>query len=106
MLKNFNIQSNPIRYEFGIRIETSLDHEVFLHENNKKYCNTKDVKLIHNDPDSNIEFRTFCTCRGGEIAACEYDQFTAISGRSEPNSNKTNYANFGLLMKFKGKSYL
>ena len=39
------------------------------------------------------------------ISPQEYEAITFIDNGGEPNSKKTNYANFGLLMKFKGESY-
>ena len=103
-LSKFNIETKPIRYEFGIRIETNLDHKIFLHPENENYNQLKDVKLIQDEEDG-IQIRTFCTCRGGEIANIKFDDFSAISGRSEPNAKDTGFANFGLLMKFKDESY-
>ncbi|NNC73016.1 MAG: hypothetical protein HKN78_09095, partial [Sphingomonadaceae bacterium] len=71
------------RFELGIRIE---------HPNGIGFlgaCDDPDVKLLLNQDD--VEVRTFCTCRHGEIWLIPYDDVSALSGRSDgPPSNYSN----------------
>lgn len=82
------------RYEFGIRIE---------HPSSKGFLTrtqVKDVKKIWEE--RGVNFRTFCTCRNGELWNIPYGDFSALSGRSDGPA--TNYSNFGLLARFYGSS--
>jgi len=80
------------RYELGIRIEHP-NGAGFL-----KPSGNADVKLISRQSD--VEVRTFCTCRHGEVWLIPYDEVSALSGRSD--GPPTPYSNFGLLPRFAG----
>jgi uncharacterized protein len=81
------------RYELGIRIE---------HPNGigflSKFKNN-DVKLFMSTSD--VQVRTFCTCRRGEVWHIPYETVSALSGRSD--GPPTEYSNFGLLPRFTGE---
>jgi hypothetical protein len=40
-------------------------------------------KLIYSSPDNGAEWRTFCSCRDGEVVGIPYDGFSAYSGRAD-----------------------
>jgi len=83
---------DELRYEFGLRIESH--HAVGpLAE-----ASANDLKLLWNR--QGIAFRTFCTCRRGEIWHIPYGSLSAISGRA--SSTATEYSNFSILARFEG----
>ncbi len=94
---NLSIDDLPMNYlrkDVGIRIDTRSNADFFQsnHEN--------DIKLIW--PTSNVEVRTFCTCRQGEIWLIPYgssNELAALSGRSD--GARTQFSNFGLLLRFR-----
>lgn len=82
----------PMRYEFGIRIEARHER-TFLARHT-----APDVKRLQQIDD--LEFRTFCTCRRGEVWHIPYGKYAALSGRSDGPA--TEYSNFGFLVRFTG----
>lgn len=86
------LQLRPLRYEFGVRIEAPHER-TFLAS-----VKAADVKRLARV--AGFEFRTFCTCRKGEIWNIPYDGCSAISGRSD--GAPTEYSNFGFLVRFEG----
>jgi uncharacterized FAD-dependent dehydrogenase len=83
-----------LRYEIGVRIE---------HRNSVGFLREKkspDVKFMLCEEE--VEVRTFCTCRSGEVWMIPYGQVSALSGRSD--GPPTGYSNFGLLPRFSGPS--
>lgn len=80
------------RYELGIRIEHPNSAGFLKHSKNP------DVKFILRE--SEVEVRTFCTCRHGEVWMIPYAEAAALSGRSD--GPPSNYSNFGLLPRFTG----
>jgi uncharacterized FAD-dependent dehydrogenase len=86
----------PKRFEFGIRLETASQASYFI-DNQES-----DIKYIWT-PRPGLEYRTFCTCRRGEIWNINYDSLGAISGRSD-NSIST-FSNFGFLVRYYGPSF-
>ena len=95
MLPELNVLHESLRYEIGIRIETTADIGFLSRKNNP------DVKAIWKTDFG--EIRTFCTCRDGEIWNIPYGNIAAISGRSD--GPKSGYSNFGLLVRFTGNSF-
>ena len=79
-----------LKYEAGCRIETTSDNEFF---NNFQ---ENDIKLIMKTEE--CEYRTFCTCRNGEIHFVPHLDYTSLSGRSD--TSKTEFSNFSLLVKY------
>lgn len=85
------------RYEFGFRIQTHANNPVL-----KGLTNTYDFsdvidpkfRYIYNE---NIEFRTFCWCRNGEVSNSSYKGITTCSGRSDVDP--TGLSNFGFLIR-------
>jgi uncharacterized FAD-dependent dehydrogenase len=78
-----------LRVEFGVRIETRTDHPLFAQ------LPGVDGKIRFTDPASGLEFRTFCTCRNGEVVLGEAAALRAFSGRAD--GPKTGRSNLGLL---------
>ena len=89
------LKKKKLRYDIGIRIETKHDISLF---NKSKY---PDVKLIWKKND--LEIRTFCTCKKGEVWGLEYENYSCLSGRSD--GRDTEYSNFGFLIRYQGKSF-
>jgi len=92
-----NILSGPFelfehRYEIGIRIESKASNSFF------KRSFVEDPKLLWNVND--ISFRTFCTCRNGEVLNIPFYNFSALSGRRDTKITK--YSNFSILAQFRG----
>lgn len=95
LMPNINFEKSKLRYEFGIRIETKSNIGFLTRKDNP------DIKAIWKTPFG--EIRTFCTCRNGEIWNIPYGKISAISGRSD--GPKTEYSNFGLVLRFNGESF-
>lgn len=91
----FDLPVVPLRYELGIRLETSHLSPFFN-------SSSLDIKKIWTD-DDDLEIRTFCTCRKGEVTCIPYKNSAAISGRSD--GPKTDYSNLGFLIRFQGKNW-
>lgn len=73
------------RYEIGVRLEQSADHFIF-----EKHPSL-DVKRIITHENGNQEWRTFCTCRNGEVIEVEWDFVRSYSGRADgARSDKSN----------------
>lgn len=85
------------RYEFGFRIQTDANNPVL-----KGLTKTHDYRNIV-DPkfcfkyNENIEFRTFCWCRNGEVSNSSYKGISTYSGRSDVDP--TGLSNFGFLIR-------
>jgi len=77
-----------LRVELGIRIE----HDPSVGP--LASCNDRDVKLIYQGADPGIEWRTFCSCREGQVVAIPFETLTAYSGRAD--CPPTGRCNFGL----------
>lgn len=89
------IPLKPQRYEFGLRLEC---HHSVGFMNRSAAC---DIKYLWQSGPA--QFRTFCTCRRGEVWGIPYDTLTAIAGRTD--GIVTDYSNFGVLARFKGASF-
>jgi uncharacterized FAD-dependent dehydrogenase len=89
------LRKRRLRYDIGIRIETKHNISLF---NKSKY---PDVKLIWKR--NNLEIRTFCTCKKGEVWGLEYENYSCLSGRSD--GRDTEFSNFGLLIRYQGESF-
>lgn len=80
-----------LRCEFGVRIETTADHPLFAK------LPGVDGKLRFVDLEDGLEFRTFCTCRNGEVVLGEAGALCTFSGRADgPPSGRSN---LGLLVR-------
>jgi uncharacterized FAD-dependent dehydrogenase len=80
--------TNFRRVELGIRIEHAPSVGPLAS------CDDRDVKLIYHGPDPEIEWRTFCSCREGQVVAIPFETLTAYSGRAD--CPPTGRCNFGL----------
>lgn len=83
------------RYEVGVRIEMPGD-QFFLQHHDKL-----DPKLIWKDRDPDIEWRTFCTCRNGEVVGTSFHGLISYSGRSD--GPPTAVSNVGLNLRLKSE---
>lgn len=80
-----------LRCEFGVRIETAAQHPLFAK------LPGVDGKLRFVDAERALEFRTFCTCRNGEVVLGEANALCTFSGRADgPPSGRSN---LGLLVR-------
>ncbi|MBA2541684.1 MAG: FAD-dependent oxidoreductase, partial [Deltaproteobacteria bacterium] len=71
------------RDEIGVRIEAPSDHPLFTQ------LPGVDGKLVLRDGD--LEIRTFCTCRDGEVVLGHADGIHAFSGRADcPPTGRSN----------------
>jgi uncharacterized FAD-dependent dehydrogenase len=63
------------------------------------------LQLINKIDDSTM-VQTFCTCTGGKVSTCVYENFTVLGGYTDDNI--TDNANFALLVKMlpQNKDYL
>ncbi len=77
------------RDEIGVRIEAAADHPLFAR------LPGVDGKLILRDGD--LEIRTFCTCRNGEVVLGHADGLHAFSGRAD--GPPTGRSNVGLVVR-------
>ncbi|WP_456756604.1 hypothetical protein [Bradyrhizobium sp. USDA 4461] len=75
------------RFEIGVRIEQPTG-QFFLADHPQV-----DPKFIFTSPRRDIEYRTFCCCRNGEIVAIEHEGILALSGRAD--GNMTGMSNVG-----------
>ncbi|MGN6109749.1 MAG: NAD(P)-binding protein [Kofleriaceae bacterium] len=87
------LRLRPLRYELGIRVEAPHER-TFLARH--KAADVKRLARVRG-----FEFRTFCTCRRGEVWNIPYGEYAAISGRSD--GPPTAYSNFGFLVRFEGE---
>lgn len=77
------------RDEIGVRIEAAADHPLFAR------LPGVDGKLLLRDGD--LEIRTFCTCRDGEVVLGHADDLQAYSGRAD--GPPTGRSNVGLVVR-------
>ena len=74
-----------LRVEFGVRVEACADHPLFAK------LPGVDGKIRFVDAQNGLEFRTFCTCRNGEVVLGEAAELRAFSGRADgPQSGRSN----------------
>jgi uncharacterized FAD-dependent dehydrogenase len=91
LVQKLGVKFAFLRCEFGVRIETAADHPLFAK------LPGVDGKLRFIDADRGLEFRTFCTCRDGEVVLGEAQAVCAFSGRADgPPSGRSN---LGLLVR-------
>jgi hypothetical protein len=79
------------RLEFGVRIEAGADACLF------GQLDGVDPKLRFVEADGLTEYRTFCTCRDGEVVRGETRDLSAFSGRAD--GPPTGRSNLGLLVR-------
>jgi uncharacterized FAD-dependent dehydrogenase len=77
------------RDELGVRIEAPADHPLFAS------LPGVDGKLVLRDGE--LEIRTFCTCRNGEVVLGHADELRAFSGRAD--GPPTGRSNVGLVVR-------
>ncbi len=77
------------RDEIGVRIEAPADHPLFA------ALPGVDGKLVLRDGE--LEIRTFCTCREGEVVLGRADELSAFSGRAD--GPPTGRSNVGLVVR-------
>lgn len=86
------------RIELGIRFEGPSGSSIF------NPCTNIDPKFIKYNTDQQIEYRTFCWCRNGEIVQTNFKGIETWSGRAD-NYNKLK-SNFGFNVRFKDSKYI
>lgn len=97
LVANLGLTTIPLRYELGVRVEHP-QHLGFLGQTGRQ----TDFKRIWRS--GGIQYRTFCSCRRGEMWALDYpDALSAVSGRSE--EIQTEFSNFSLLARFADAGY-
>ena len=81
-------QMTFMRLEYGVRIQDDCNQKFFTHTqlNDPKY------KYL----DENIEFRTFCCCRNGEIIVTQSGGIQTCSGRSDCSPTKLSNTGFNV----------
>ncbi|KAJ3451838.1 dehydrogenase-related [Anaeramoeba flamelloides] len=95
--KNLNKQSQIFkRFEFGVRIHFPNDHPI---NNHSKIMDPKYMFL-----KKDIEYRTFCWCKKGEIILTDHNGIKTYSGRSD--CIETNFCNFGYNIRIKNENLL
>lgn len=83
LLEKLGVRYTFHRDEIGVRIETPATHPLFAQ------LPGVDGKLVLREGD--IEIRTFCTCRDGEVVLGHADGFHAFSGRADgPPTGRSN----------------
>ncbi len=65
------------RLELGVRLEARADDDAFAR------LPGVDGKLVFPESESDVELRTFCTCRDGEVVLGRADGLAAFSGRAD-----------------------
>jgi len=86
------------RIELGVRFEGPSTSRIFSASDNI------DPKFMKYDPDTQIEYRTFCWCRDGETTCTDFNGIRTWSGRSDVT--KTEVSNFGFNVRFKNQKHL
>jgi uncharacterized protein len=81
------------RVELGVRFEQSSNHPVY-----SSSCMT-DPKFTMYDEAHDVEYRTFCWCRDGEVVLTNCDNVISCSGRSDCDT--TGRSNFGFNIRMK-----
>ena len=81
------------RLELGVRLELPARH-FFLRDHP---C--MDPKFIWSDQSRGLEWRTFCTCRNGEVVQTDFDGLVTYSGRSD--GSPTQFSNVGFNLRLK-----
>lgn len=79
------------RLEFGVRLEVAAGSVLF------RRLRGVDAKLRLAEPATGLEFRTFCTCRDGEVVTGTTHGIRAVSGRAD--GPPTGRSNVGLLVR-------
>jgi phosphomevalonate kinase len=87
-----------MRIEMGVRVEGPADTPIY--EQFSKSCIDPKFTSVSGD----IEYRTFCWCRNGEVVCCEFDKTKSWSGRSD--CEPTGKSNFGFNVRFKNPKYM
>jgi hypothetical protein len=80
------------RYEVGIRLEQPEGSFIFRDHP------SVDVKHIRPGEEADEEWRTFCTCRSGEVVETRWDDLRTFSGRSD--GAKSGVSNLGINLRF------
>lgn len=83
------------RYEVGVRLESPVE-SFFLQQHDRL-----DPKFIVLDQAAGVEWRTFCTCRNGEVVATAFRGLTSHSGRAD--GPKTERSNVGFNLRIKAE---
>lgn len=81
------------RIELGVRFEGPAESNLY------ELSNCKDPKFMKWDAERQIETRTFCWCRRGEVVQTEFNGIRTWSGRSDCDA--TDRSNFGFNVRFK-----
>lgn len=89
LLEKLGVRYAFQRDEIGVRIETPADHPLFAS------LPGVDGKLVLRDGE--LEIRTFCTCRDGEVVVGHADELRAFSGRAD--GPPTGRSNVGLVVR-------
>lgn len=84
------------RIEFGTRLIFPNSEDLF----NLKHL--QDPKFIMRRGD--VEYRTFCWCRKGEVILTDFDGISSYSGRAD--CEPTNFTNFGFMMRLSNPKYM
>lgn len=80
------------RIEIGIRVEQAAADFLF------RTHPSIDVKAISKGESKIEEWRTFCTCRNGEVVETDWDGAQAFSGRAD--GSQTEFSNMGINLRF------
>lgn len=86
------------RIELGARFEGPSDSKLFNKSTNI------DPKFMKYDQQNDIEYRTFCWCRSGEVCQTKFNDIVTWSGRSD--CEETKRSNFGFNVRFKNEKYM
>jgi hypothetical protein len=84
------------RFEIGIRVEQPSNQFVFRDDP------AVDVKQISPGPIQNSEWRTFCTCRNGEVFETLWNHCRTYSGRAD--GEPSGRSNIGINLRFTAPS--
>lgn len=80
------------RYEIGIRLEQPSGTFIF------RQHPSVDVKQIQPTDVAGEEWRTFCTCRSGEVVETRWDDLRTFSGRADGAASEV--SNLGINLRF------
>lgn len=81
------------RFEIGVRLEQPAGDFVF------RSHPSLDVKHIKQAEEADEEWRTFCTCRNGEVVETRWDELRTFSGRAD--GANTEVSNMGINLRFR-----
>lgn len=78
------------RIEMGVRIQCKAENPTW------QVMQGVDPKYIHDDPQKQVQLRTFCCCREGEVVLSSYNGLHTYSGRADCDPTSLSNTGFNI----------